>query len=126
VDDTQTYYGELMDDLALGNMAHQMGTDLELAKAYNAGDQAKKDALNWNQFEADKWWDDAAPEDIASQYDAAKEARSYKIAEKSVGWGMDYKNHENRDIYADTSKLPRDKLNAVLNSTVMPPPSVEP
>ena len=73
--------------------------------------------MNWNQFEADKWWDDAAPEEIASQYDAAKEARSYKIAEKSVGWGMDYKNHENRDIYADTSNLPRDKLNAVLNGS---------
>ena len=42
VDDTQTYFGETMDDLALGNMAHQMGTDRELATAYNAGDQAKK------------------------------------------------------------------------------------
>ncbi|MBT5195146.1 MAG: hypothetical protein HOM07_22585, partial [Rhodospirillaceae bacterium] len=118
VDDHQTFFGGAMDDeLALDNMAYSLGMDPELAKTYNRGGKTTRDNLAWNQTEADKWWDSATPHQKADQYDGAKAKQAYEIAEKSVGWGIDYTDDHTRDNYADISSLPRGKLNHLLNGT---------
>ena len=118
VDDHQTFFGGAMDDeLALDNMAYSLGMDPELAKTYNRGGKTTRDNLAWNQTEADKWWDSATPHQKADQYDGAKAKQAYEIAEKSVGWGIDYTDDHPRDNYADISSLPRGKLNHLLNGT---------